>query len=170
MTFAIGPLVIGASASFDLVAQATAAGALTNAAAVTGTIPDADVTNHTAQATVEAFSKSRRSSSPPICSGEADNGGAAGKVTVRRTGDVSAALMERYKTKGTPKASTDFKPLRGTVMIPIGAASAKIKIKAINDKAAKGKHVVKIMLPPSPNGSYQLGNPDLAKIKIIDND
>lgn len=102
--------------------------------------------------------------------GFAREGGENGKVAVRRTGDFSTALTVRYKVAGSAKSGVDYKPVTGTVTIPVGAAQAKVKIKPIDNKTVDGTRVAKVKLLPSLDGSYTLGTAAVAKIRIIDND
>ncbi len=102
--------------------------------------------------------------------GEATEGGAAAKVFVQRTGDTTAALTVLYKVAGSAKAGVEYKPVAGSVTIPAGAARAKIKIKPIDNQIDEGTLVAKVKLKPSVNGSYVVGSPSTAKVKLIDND
>ncbi len=99
--------------------------------------------------------------------GLAIEGGQNGKVSVQRTGDLSAALTVRYKIKGTAKADVDYKGLPGTVTIPAGAARAKIKIKPIDNATADGVRTAKVKLLPATDDSYLLDGEAAAGIKII---
>ena len=83
-------------------------------------------------------------------SGEAVEGGAAGKAVVLRTGDASAALTVLYKVQGSAQSGVEYKPVSGSVTIPAGAASAKLKLKPIDNTLVTGTLV--------------------AKIKVLDND
>ena len=96
------------------------------------------------------------------------DGGEKGNVLFTRTGDMSATLTVRYKIQGSAKAGLDYKPLPGTVTIPAGAASVKVKVKTIDDPAADGLLIAKVKLLPALDGSYALGNSVMAKIKIAD--
>ncbi len=102
--------------------------------------------------------------------GEAVEGGAPGKVFVERTGDTSAALTVFYKVQGSAKSGVNYKAVTDTVTIPAGASKAKIKIKPVDNLIDDGTLVAKIKLKPSATGSYLLGTPAVAKIKVIDND
>ena len=104
--------------------------------------------------------------------GLAVEGGENGKVAVQRTGDLSAALTVNYKVKGDIVVGEDIKAgsVTGTVVIPAGAAQAKIKIKPIDDMKVEGTRVVKIKLKPATDGSYILGSVTTAKVTLIDND
>lgn len=100
-------------------------------------------------------------------SGMAVEGGAAGKILVKRTGATSTALTVHYKVQGSAKAGVDYKPLAGTVTIPAGAAQAKIKVKPLDDEAVAGTRVAKIRLLPATDDSYQLGSATVVKIKVL---
>ena len=96
--------------------------------------------------------------------------GTIGKVAIHRTGDTSTALTVRYKVVGVAEAGTDYKPLPGTVVIPAGVTQVKIKLKTIDNQTADGTRIAKFKLLSSTDGSYSLGEPASAKIKILDND
>ena len=96
--------------------------------------------------------------------------GTIGKAAIHRTGDTSTALTVRYKVVGGAKAGKDYKPLSGSVVIPAGITQVKIKLKTIDNQTVDGTRVAKIKLLPATDGSYALGSPDAAKIKITDND
>ena len=104
--------------------------------------------------------------------GLAKEGGENGKVAVRRTGDLSAALTVRYKVTGDIVIGEDIKAgsVTGIFVIPAGAAQAKIKIKPIDDTEREGTRVVKVKLKPATDGSYILGSVTVAKVTLIDND
>lgn len=95
---------------------------------------------------------------------------AGGKAKVRftRTGtDTSSALTVRYKAAGTATKGVDYQAPAGTVTIPAGATSAKVKLKTLPGAAAGGSRQVVIKLLPSADGSYNLGTPAKAKVTII---
>ena len=103
-------------------------------------------------------------------SGDTVEGGSAGKAFVQRTGDTSAALTVLYKVQGSAQADVEYKAVSDAVTIPAGATKAKIKIKPIDNNLVTGTLVAKIKLKASVTGSYTLGSPAVAKIKVIDND
>ena len=112
---------------------------------------------------------------PPVVTVMAAGGGsvvegAKAKVFFQRTGDTGAALAVHYKVKGSAQAGTDYKALTGTVTIPAGVSRIKIKLKTLADPAADSVRVAKVKLVPSTDGSYTLGSPATAKLKIIDAD
>ena len=102
--------------------------------------------------------------------GDAVEGGENGKVAVRRTGDLTKALTVRYKVAGGVVAGKDYKPLPDVATIPAGAAQVKVKIKAVDDSTHGGTRIAKVKLKTATDGSYTLGSPAAAKVKIIDND
>ena len=97
--------------------------------------------------------------------GVAMEGGAQGVVIATRSGDTAQPLTVYYKTHGPAVPGVDYKALSGSVTIPAGAHSAKLKIKPIdgspNDVIVKAK----VLLLPSPNGSYVVGK-DKAVIMV----
>ena len=100
--------------------------------------------------------------------GRAQFGVENGKVVFRRTGaDTSAALVVRYKVKGSAKAGVDFKTLPGTATIPAGADAVKIKFKPLLNPANPGKLKAKVQLLPSTDGSYQSGSATLATVNVV---
>ena len=99
--------------------------------------------------------------------GEARYGSENAKVIVRRTGSTAGALTVSYRTKGPARAGVDFKPLTGTVVIPAGSAQAKIKLKPLLDAANPGTLKAKIVLLPAVDGSYVLGAPAVAKVRVV---
>ncbi len=102
--------------------------------------------------------------------GDAVEGGENGKVAIRRDGDLTSALVVRYKVAGAAVAGQDYKPLSGVATIPAGAAQVKVKIKPLDNTTVDGTRVAKVKLKPATDGSYLLGATTVAKVKIIDND
>ena len=85
----VGPLAIGASASFNLVARVTAVGTLTNPVSITGTVPDADTTNNTAQTIVTAVNV------PMITIADAGNGEADGRTRPGKPSSGTPVMFPR---------------------------------------------------------------------------
>ena len=103
--------------------------------------------------------------------GDAVEGGEAGKIAIRRAGgDSSLRLLVRYKVAGGATAGVDYKALAGSVIFPAGVMQMKVKIKAIDDTVQEGTRVAKVKLLPSLDGTYNIGTPAIAKVKIVDND
>ncbi len=99
--------------------------------------------------------------------GRAEFGVENGKVAVRRTGNLTAALTVTYKIKGAAKAGVDFKGLTGTLVIPAGAAQAKLKLKPLHNPLNTGTLKAKIVILPASDGSYELGTTTVAKVKVV---
>ncbi len=102
--------------------------------------------------------------------GRAEFGVENGKVAVRRTGNLTAALTVSYKLKGAAKAGVDFKPLTGTLVIPAGAAQAKLKLKPLHNPLNTGTLKAKVVILPASDGSYELGGTTVAKVKVVGGD
>ena len=103
----------------------------------------------------------------PSGDGRAEFGVENGKLTIRRTGSTAAMLTVYYKVKGPAKAGVDFKPLTGMLVIPAGATQAKLKFKPLFNPLNTGTLKAKVMLLPAGDGSYQLGDTTLAKLKVV---
>ena len=73
-----------------------------------------------------------------------------------------------YSVGGTASAGSDYPPLSGAVNIPVGSSTAAIPISWINDTLSESNET--IVLTVSPNAAYQVGSPNSATLKIIDND
>jgi hypothetical protein len=99
--------------------------------------------------------------------GEAAN---PGVFTVSRTGPTTAALTVSYAVSGTATSVTDYAPaLSGTVIIPIGAASAALPIAPVNDTVFEGPETIVLTLTTSSPG-YLVGGASAATVTIADND
>ncbi len=106
-----------------------------------------------------------------IGSGKAVEGGAKGKVLFTRTGgDPTLPLNVTYKVGGTAVNGTDFNLLSGTILIPAGQTSVKLKITPIDDTIPHDPRVIRIKLRPPTDGSYSLGTAPTVKLQLIDND
>lgn len=96
-------------------------------------------------------------------------GGPKLKILASRTGDdLSQPVTISYKAIGTAIAGVDYKPMSGTVTIPAGSATAKVKILAYPDGVADGTKVLKLKLQPSD--TYILGTVSKVKLTILDAD
>ena len=91
------------------------------------------------------------------------------KILVTRSGDdLSQPLTVNYKAAGSAQAGVNYKPLTGTVVIPAGSASAKIKVRSFDDGITGDTTVLKLKMRASTDGSYDLGSPTKLKISIVD--
>ena len=94
----------------------------------------------------------------------ADNGPAI-KLRITRSAasgnaadlDVSQPLVVSYKAKGSAQAGVDYEALSGSVTIPAGAATVKLKIKPIAQVPSGSIAVLKLGLLPSIDDSYTRG-------------
>jgi hypothetical protein len=104
-----------------------------------------------------------------LANGEIVVGGEKGKVLFSRTGDTSNDLTVYYKLKGTGingsyYVGTDGQPLSGQLVIPAGAATAKLKIVA-TDNAEQS--TVNVVLLTSSAADYTLGTSTKAKLQLL---
>ena len=93
-----------------------------------------------------------------------------GRFVVSRDSFLTENLTVAYKIKGTAKNGSDYKELTGSVVIPTGATSAKIKIKPIDDMIMEGARSVTLKLRTSPTGNYEVSGPKKATVSILDKD
>ncbi len=105
--------------------------------------------------------------------GEIVEGNEKGKILISRTGDTTNALTVAYKMKGSAVNGTDYVgtdglALPGTVIIPAGSASVKIKIAATSGTKSSSVEKVKMVLQTSSTGEYTLGTGVIAKLVLID--
>jgi hypothetical protein len=97
---------------------------------------------------------------------------------VHRTGSTDLPLTVFYNLGGTASNGRDYKTLDGKVVIPRGAADARILIEPIDDDQVEGLEIVVAKLnpvdccavfPPPPD-CYIVGEPASASACIRDND
>jgi uncharacterized delta-60 repeat protein len=113
---------------------------------------------------------------PPVVSlsavgnSEAIAGVKNGKVLFTRTGgDMTLDLNVNYKVGGGTVNGTDFQLLSGTLVIPAGQTSVKLKIVPIVESPQPDRKV-NIKLLPATDGSYTLGSDIKVKLQLIDNE
>ena len=86
-----------------------------------------------------------------------------------RTGNTLANLTVNYTVGGTATAGSDYTTLSGSVIIPIGSATATITVAAIDDQIADpGETVIVTLTPNAP--TYTVKIPNQATVTINDND
>ena len=90
-----------------------------------------------------------------------------GVVVFRRTGDLGLPLTVTYTFKGSAVPGEDFKPLGGTLTIPVGARQAKVKITPLSNAANPGKRKLKITLSPTSDGSYKTAGPTTVTLNVL---
>jgi uncharacterized protein len=91
-----------------------------------------------------------------------------GTFTVTRTGDTTVALTVTYTVAGTATNGTDYNNLTGTIMIPVGQASASITVTPVNDaNATEGNETISLTLVDG--ATYDLGTTASASVTLADN-
>lgn len=101
-------------------------------------------------------------------------GGGKGKVVFTRAGgDSTAALTVGYSLAGTATNGADYgtkagDALSGSITIPAGASTAKLKIYAFADGVTEGTEKIKLTLAASSTGAYTVGSPAKVKLQIVD--
>lgn len=86
----------------------------------------------------------------------------------RYASDISGALAINYRVSGGAVPGTDYQALPGTVVIPAGQDSVRLKIKPLEDHAADGDKNVKVTL--LAGDGYTIGDHASAKVKVVDKD
>ena len=86
-----------------------------------------------------------------------DEGGTQkSKLVIERTNDdLSAPLTVQYFITGTAQNGADYRVLSGSVTIPAGQATAKIKVRPTGSQFSGGPRTVQIRL--SPENAYRWG-------------
>jgi hypothetical protein len=91
-----------------------------------------------------------------------------GHFVVMRTGSTTSSLAVNYSVTGTASPSSDYTPLTGAVTIPIGAVSARITVRPVNDTVVEPNETVAVSL--ARNGPYAVGSPHSATVTIVSDD
>lgn len=132
----------------------TGGAALGTPASVTVTILDDDFPPAAASVTIQATT--------PTASAATN---AKGVFTLTRTGgDPSLpALTVSYKVKGTAVGGVDYRTLPGVVTFPDGAATVKVKVKALPFEAG---YETTVQLKLAGGSGYGLGSPVKATVTV----
>ena len=88
--------------------------------------------------------------------------------TVRRTGEVEAALDVIYIVGGTATMGDDFSALNGVLEIPAGSDSAQLAINAIDDPRVEPDETITITLVPT--AQYSVVTEGTPEMILFDND
>ena len=96
-----------------------------------------------------------------------ETSGTSALVTVTRQGGTSGPLSISYSVAGSATSGSDYQPLSGTVIIPVGAASACIPITPIVDRLVEGDETVTITLNSAFGYSVD-ANASVATVTIHD--
>jgi hypothetical protein len=92
----------------------------------------------------------------------------AASFTVTRSGDTTAPLRVDYILAGTATEGSDYKPLAGSVSIPVGAGSTTFTLTPVDDTAVEGAESVIVSL--RAGDAYQVMAPSSATAIIADDD
>ncbi len=104
----------------------------------------------------------------PSIASVAENAPVKAKLTVTRTNsDFSAPLAVQYNVTGTAQNGVDYHLLSGTVTIPTGEATAKIKVVPSGSQFSDGPRTVQIRLAQAPG--YRWGNSSAATVTLTSN-
>ena len=91
-----------------------------------------------------------------------------GKVQITRTGATTSALTVFYTVTGTAKNGTDYAKLRGQAIIKIGATSANVLVRPIDDTLVEPDETVILTL--TANAAYTIGTPNTGTVTIHSNE
>ncbi len=100
----------------------------------------------------------------------ADEGtGAAGVLTVTRSGSTASSLTVNYAVSGTATSGVDFTSLSGSVMIPSGSSTAVVTVNPLNDTQVEPLETVVLTL--AANADYVLDPAaSTATVSLFDDD
>ncbi len=167
-----GAPIGGATNSAYTVFEATAARTGSYDVVVTNALGSA--TSSTATLTVAAANPSGAPTVTIVVRGDGEivQGGEKGKTLISRTGNIGTGLRVYYELKGTAINGTDYvgtdgKALPGSILIPAGSASVKLKLVATTRSKDATLQSVKIQLLSGPANSYVLGTGTKAKLSLL---
>jgi regulation of enolase protein 1 (concanavalin A-like superfamily) len=98
-----------------------------------------------------------------------ENSGVPATISVSRTGSTAASLTVPYTVGGTATNGTDYVTLSGSVIIPVGSASAIINVTPIDDSVSESLETVKLTIAA---GATLIADPLAltATVNIVDDD
>ena len=165
VTITGGPLAVGASASFQIVAGVIASGSLANSATVTGASSDPATANNNAQYTVTAVGGAPLVTLAATVPSVIGNSGEIGQFTLTlsavQTGDVEVA----YTVNGSATNGADYELLKGTAKIKAGKTTKVIKVVPQGDLGGAAKKTVVLTLDAGTD--YTVGTTGKVKVKIL---
>ena len=164
VTFTGGALASGASTVCKILAQATASGAETNSATVTGASADANLANNTAQYALTVVGTPVVTLAATVPSVVYDSG-ATGQFTLTLASAQAADLVVGYTVKGSATPGTDYALLKGTAKIKAGKTTKVIKVKPQGDLGGASKKTVVLEL--NDGNGYAVGTVGKVKVKIL---
>lgn len=99
----------------------------------------------------------------------AGEGSASALITVRFTGPLTTAASINFSTaSGTAAAGVDYTPTSGTLNFAAGETEKTFSVQLIDDALSEDDETVILTLSSPTNVS--LGEPNVAALKIVDND
>ena len=108
---------------------------------------------------------------PGVAKTNEDGSSGPGTFVVNLSVAPSKKTFVYYKVKGGAIPGFDYASLSGKVKIKPGHTSATIKVVPFDEGINDGSVVaVKLVLQSPTDGSYTVGSPASAKVKILDND
>lgn len=93
-----------------------------------------------------------------------ESGTNVGRVTVVRDGNTDQALKVFYTVRGSALNGKDYRPIKGSIVIPPGAVSRSITIDPVRDHLAQVQKHVEIV--GTPCGFYSLSSVNCASVII----
>lgn len=93
-------------------------------------------------------------------------GPVAGKFTITRTGDTSAALALQLSLGGSASNGGDYATISTSLNMPIGAASVDVTVTPLSDGLSEGPETVVLSLVAQE--TYVFGSPSSATVSIAD--
>ncbi|MEK7780181.1 MAG: Calx-beta domain-containing protein, partial [Verrucomicrobiota bacterium] len=103
----------------------------------------------------------------PTGAGAAESGN-SGTFTVKRDGDLTAALIVYYTNSGAATSGSDYTPLPGALTIPPNETSADFTLAPLDDAFLEGDESVVITIVT--NSAYSVGSPGTARLFIRDDE
>jgi hypothetical protein len=93
-----------------------------------------------------------------------------GAFKISRTGDTKTDLRVQCAVLGTATNGIDYRRISRQITIKSGSSYRIIRVKPIDDHKVEGRERVRIKLMASGSGSYRIGKPPTATVRIADND
>ena len=91
-------------------------------------------------------------------------------VSLGARNESGSSLEVSYSVAGDAEPGSDYEPLAGRVDIPVGASSASIVVRPLDDDVLENDETVEITLTGTGDGRVSVGNRDTAAIAIVDDD
>jgi uncharacterized repeat protein (TIGR01451 family) len=165
VTLTAANLAVGARTSFEIVGRTKTPGMLVNSVSITGSIPDANLGNNSAQVNVESPAEPTvhlRALIPRVTVGSGD----VGELVLTLSTAQDKPVLVHFTIKGTAINGKDYAMLADHKMITPGTTSKPIKIKPLADPKGASEKIVSIIL--AEGAGYKVGTHHPVKVKILD--